>query len=385
MSSVSRPLFERKEKAMTTVNAPSTTEELLRRAVAGEALSLAEGIHLYKEASFLELGQAADQIRRQRHPEGIVSYLVDRNINYTNICIIDCGFCAFYRKPGSPEGYILTNEEIGQKVQELIDWGGTRILLQGGVHPQLKIDYYEGLLRYIKTNFPTMQVDGFSPIEVWNIARLTETPLAEVLQRLHAAGMDGLPGGGAEILDNRTRQRISPHKGTWEDWIEAERLAQREGMTTSATMVFGFGEDVEERVLHLIRLRDLQAESIAYNGNGFTSFICWSYQPDNTAMGGEGSDGMEYLKMVALARIMLNNIDNISASWPSQGAKLAQTALFFGANDFGSTMMEENVVSAAGADVGTSMTVKDIQHQVRNAGFIPAKRDSNYKLLEVQQ
>lgn len=367
---------------MTTVQAPPI-KELLDRAVAGEALTLEEGIRLYNEATFLELGQAADQIRRRLHPEGIVTFLVDRNINYTNVCIIDCGFCAFYRKPGSTEGYILTNDEIGQKVKELADWGGSRILLQGGVHPQLKMDFYEEMLHSIKEKFPDMQVDGFSPIEVWNIARLMEMPLADVLKRLHAAGMDGLPGGGAEILDNRTRQRISPHKGTWEDWIEAERLAQREGMTTSATMVFGFGEDLEERILHLVRLRDLQAESIAHNNNGFTSFICWSYQPDNTPMGGESSDGMEYLKMVAIARILLNNFKNISASWPSQGAKLAQTALYFGANDFGSTMMEENVVSAAGADVGQSMTVKDIQHQIRGAGFVAAKRDSNYSLLEV--
>ncbi len=367
---------------MTTIHA-SGVAEALERAVAGETLGLEDGLRLYHEANFLELGRAADQIRRLKHPDGIVTFLVDRNINYTNICIIDCGFCAFYRKPGHAEGYILTEEEIGQKIQELVDWGGSRILLQGGVHPQLKLDYYENLLRYIKSNFPTIQIDAFSPIEVWNISRLAELPLAEVLHRLHAAGMDGLPGGGAEILDNRTRQRISPHKGTWEDWIEAERLAQREGMTTSATMVFGFGEAPEERILHLMRVRDLQAESLDYNGNGFTSFICWSYQPDNTPMGGEGSDGIEYLKMVAMSRIMLNNFANISASWPSQGAKLAQTALYFGANDFGSTMMEENVVSAAGADVGTSMTVKDIQHQIRNAGFTPARRDSKYQILEV--
>ena len=326
--------------------------------------------------------EAADQLRQLRHSAGIVTYLVDRNINYTNVCIIDCGFCAFYRKPASPEAYLLSHDEIGHKIEQLLEWGGTRILLQGGVHPYLKLDYYEGLLRFIKERYPTIQIDGFSPVEVWNIARIMKQPLADILARLHAAGLDGLPGGGAEILDNRTRQQIAPHKGTWESWIEAERLAQREGLTTSATMVFGFGEELEERVLHLIRLRDLQDESLAHNGNGFTSFICWSYQPDHTAMGGTRAPGAEYLRMVAFSRLMLDNFDNISASWPSQGPVLARKALRCGANDFGSTMMEENVVSAAGADVGTCMTIAQIHEQIRLAGFRPAKRDSRYHILE---
>jgi cyclic dehypoxanthinyl futalosine synthase len=359
------------------------TSELVQRAAAGGRLSLEEGMHVYEHAPSDLLREAADQVRLRRHPQGIVTYLVDRNINYTNVCIIDCGFCAFYRKPASPEGYLLSNEAIGRKIEELLEWGGTRILLQGGVHPYLKLDYYEGLLRYIKQRYPTIQVDGFSPVEVWNIARIMKMPLEEVLRRLHAAGLDGLPGGGAEILDNRTRERIAPHKGTWESWIEAERLAQREGLTTSATMVFGFGEELEERVLHLIRLRDLQDESLAYNGNGFTSFICWSYQPDNTAMGGMRAPGDEYLRMVAFGRLVLDNFDNMSASWPSQGSELAREALRWGANDFGSTMMEENVVSAAGANVGTCMTIEQIHQQIARAGFIPAKRDSNYRLLEI--
>src|SRR5579859_7533231 len=246
----------------------TSTDELLARVVAGGRLSLEEGMRLYQEADDEALRRAADQVRQQRHPEGIVTYLVDRNINYTNVCIIDCGFCAFYRKPASPEGYLLSNEVIGHKIEQLLEWGGSRILLQGGVHPYLKLDYYESLLRYIKEHYPTIQIDGFSPVEVWNIARIMKLPLSEILRRLHVAGLDGLPGGGAEILDNRTRQQIAPHKGTWESWIEAERLAQREGLTTSATMVFGFGEALEERVLHLTRLRELQDESLAHNGNG---------------------------------------------------------------------------------------------------------------------
>jgi cyclic dehypoxanthinyl futalosine synthase len=360
----------------------TTTQEMLARAAAGERLDLEEGLRLFEGADGEELRAAADTLRQRRHPQGIVTYLVDRNINYTNVCIIDCGFCAFYRKPASPEGYLLSNEEIGHKIEQLIAWGGTRILLQGGVHPYLKLDYYTGLLRYIKQHYPAIQVDGFSPVEVWNIARIMKTPLPEVLAALKDAGLDGLPGGGAEILDNRTRNQIAPHKGTWESWIEAERQAQRLDLTTSATMVFGFGEELEERLLHLIRLRDLQDESLAYNGNGFTSFICWSYQPDHTAMGGTRAPGEEYLRMVALSRLMLDNFDNISASWPSQGPELAREALLWGANDFGSTMMEENVVSAAGADVGTCMTVEQIQAQIRAAGFRPAKRDSRYRILE---
>ena len=360
----------------------TTTQELLERAIAGQRLSLDDGLTLLEHAGFEELRQAADAVRQRRHPEGIVTYLVDRNINYTNVCIIDCGFCAFYRKPASSEAYLLTNEQIGAKIEQLLEWGGTRILLQGGVNPYLKLDYYTNLLQYITTHYPTIQIDAFSPVEVWNIARIMKMPLAEVLRELHAAGLDGLPGGGAEILDNRTRNAISPHKGTWESWIEAERLAQREGLTTSATMVFGFGEAMDERILHLIRLRDLQDESLAYNGNGFTSFICWSYQPDHTAMGGVRAPGEEYLRMVAVGRLMLDNFDNISASWPSQGPVLAREALHCGANDFGSTMMEENVVSAAGADVGTCMTVEQIHTEIRRAGFVPAKRDSNYRILE---
>jgi cyclic dehypoxanthinyl futalosine synthase len=360
----------------------TSTRELLDRAIAGGRLSLEEGMRLYQEASQDTLLAAADANRQRRHPEGVVTYLVDRNINYTNVCIIDCGFCAFYRKPVSPEAYLLTHEEIGRKVEELQAWGGTRILLQGGVNPYLKLDYYTGLLRYLKQHYPDIALDAFSPVEVWNIARIEKRPLDGILHDLHEAGMDGLPGGGAEILDNRTRNRIAPHKGTWESWIEAERLAQREGLTTSATMVFGFDEEVEERVLHLIRLRDLQAESLAHNGNGFTSFIGWTYQPDNTAMGGYRTSGDAYLRMVAFARIMLDNIDHISASWPSQGHELATAALHWGANDFGSTMMEENVVSAAGADVGTCMTVEQIQAEIRGAGFKPAKRDSRYHILQ---
>ncbi len=357
------------------------TTAIIKKALAGERLSLEEGTLLCERGDLKELRIAADTMRRRRHPEALVTFLVDRNINYTNVCIIDCGFCAFYRKPASPEGYLLTNEQIGHKIEELLAWGGTRILLQGGVHPYLKLDYYVDLLHYIKERYP-VQTDAFSPIEVQNIARIMKRPQAEILHDLHAAGMDGLPGGGAEILDDHIRMQISPHKGSWQEWINSMRLAQREGMTTSATMVFGFGESVPERMQHLLRLRALQDESMDYNGNGFTSFICWGYQPENTKLGGQKVQGEEYLRMVATARLMLDNFANLSASWPSHGVALAKQALHYGANDFGSTMMEENVVSAAGSGTGTCQSPQTIIHHIQESGFQAAKRDSNYHVLE---
>jgi cyclic dehypoxanthinyl futalosine synthase len=363
---------------MHTTTHPSA---IIDKAIAGERLSLEEGVRLFEEADLQALRVAADTIRQRRHPDNVVTFLVDRNINYTNVCIIDCGFCAFYRKPASPEGYLLTNEQIGKKIEELLAWGGTRILLQGGVHPYLKLDYYHNLLRYIKERYP-IQVDAFSPIEVQNIARIMKRSQADILHELHLAGMDGLPGGGAEILDDHIRMQISPHKGSWREWINSMRLAQREEMTTSATMVFGFGETVSERVQHLLRLRELQDESLAYNGNGFTSFICWGYQPENTKLGGKRVQGEEYLRMVSVARMVLDNIDNLSASWPSHGVQLASQALYYGANDFGSTMMEENVVSAAGSGTGTCQTPEGIIAHIQAAGFRAAKRDSNYRVLE---
>lgn len=357
------------------------TSAIISKALAGERLSLEEGVHLFEHADLHELGTAAYTQRQQRHPDNTVTFLVDRNINYTNVCIIDCGFCAFYRKPASPEGYLLTNKQVGAKIEELLAWGGTRILLQGGVHPYLKLDYYIDLLQHIKQHYP-IQIDAFSPIEMQNLARIMKRSQEEILHELHLAGMDGLPGGGAEILDDHIRTAISPHKGSWKDWINSMRLGQREGLTTSATMVFGFGETVSERMQHLLRLRELQDESLAYNGNGFTSFICWGYQPDNTKLGGNRVEGEEYLRMVAVARLMLDNFDNLSASWPSHGVDLAKQALRYGANDFGSTMMEENVVSAAGSGTGTCQTPQGIIEHIQECGFKAAKRDSRYKVLE---
>ena len=355
--------------------------DILKKALNHERLTAEEGIHLFEQCDLEALRTTADTLCLRRHPDGTVTFLVDRNINYTNVCIIDCGFCAFYRKPASPEGYLLSNEQIGHKIEELQSWGGTRILLQGGVHPYLKLDYYVNLMHYIKEHYE-VQTDAFSPIEIQNIARIMKRPQADILHKLHLAGMDGLPGGGAEILDDKIRLTISPHKGSWREWINSMRLAQREDMTTSATMVFGFGESTEERIQHLVRLRELQDESLSYNGNGFTSFICWGYQPDNTKLGGKRVEGEEYLRMVSVARLMLDNFENLSASWPSHGVTLAKKALHYGANDFGSTMMEENVVSAAGSGTGTCQTPESIISHIREAGFQAAKRDSNYRVLE---
>jgi cyclic dehypoxanthinyl futalosine synthase len=355
--------------------------DVIDKALRGERLSLADGVRLFEESNLDDLQVAADTLCQRHHPEQMVTFLVDRNINYTNVCIIDCGFCAFYRKPASPEGYLLTHEQIGKKIEELLAWGGTRILLQGGVHPYLKLDYYIDLLKYIKQHY-TIHIDAFSPIEVQNISRIMQQPQEEILQALRQAGLDGLPGGGAEILDDRIRMQVSPHKGSWKEWIHSMRLAQRLGLTTSATMVFGFGETVPERIHHLVRLRELQDESLASTGNGFTSFICWGYQPKNTRLGGAAVQGHDYLRMVAVARLMLDNFANLSASWPSHGVALAKAALCYGANDFGSTMMEENVVNAAGSNTGTCLTPQQIIASIRECGFQPAKRDSNYQILE---
>ncbi len=299
----------------------TTPEKLLERAVNGGRVSLEEGLHLYQDGDDRRVETcrrrhpAAEASRGRRHLSGGSQHQLHQRLHHR------LRLLRLLSQARQLRGLLLTNEQIGAKMAELRAWGGSRVLLQGGVNPYLKIDYYEGLLRYLKEHFPEIQIDGFSPVEVWNIARIMKMPLDEVLHRLHEAGMDGLPGGGAEILDNRTRNRIAPHKGTWESWIEAERLAQREGMTTSATMVFGFDEEPEERALHLTRLRELQDESQANNGNGFTSFIVWSYQPEQYGDGRHTLDGRRIPAHGLLRPLMLDNFENISASWPSQGAR----------------------------------------------------------------
>jgi cyclic dehypoxanthinyl futalosine synthase len=360
--------------------ADTAAHQLLDKVLSGGRLDPAEAKLVYEEAELLTLGRVADIMRQRRHPEGIVSFIVDRNINYSNICISQCKFCAFWRDENAPDSYLLSFAEIGEKIRETLELGGTRILMQGGLHPSLGIEYYEEMLRFIKSNYP-IEVDAFSPAETDHIARLSGLDVPRVLQRLKAAGLDGLPGGGAEILEDRVREQVSPRKIGWKRWMSVMREAQRQGLATSATMVFGMNETVEDRVMHLIRLREAQDEALSESGasSGFIAFIPWSFQPANTVLGGETATGVEYLRMVATARLVLDNFDNIQASWVTQGSKLAQVALRFGANDYGDVMIEENVVRAAG--VTFRISKEEMVKIIKDAGFRPAQRDTRYRRL----
>ncbi len=364
--------------------------DLLKKAANGERLTPEEGLRLYTEGDPETTMEVAHQLRLQKTEPGLVTYLVDRNINYTNVCTTDCQFCSFYRLPGHPEAYVITRQELGEKIEELLAWGGTRILMQGGHNPDLPIEWYEDLLRWLKATYPEIECDCFSPSEIENIAHLEGMSMEEVLERLHAAGLDGLPGGGAEILDDEVRKRISPKKTKTDVWLHAMRIAQRLGMVTSATMVIGFGETIQQRINSLTRLRELQDESLAAHGNGFTAFIMWTAQLSETNSMGRsrhrdkyGANYDEYLHTNAFARIYLDNFTNFQASWPTQGLEVARRALYAGANDFGSTMLEENVVSQASAftEREPHMSVYRLHEQIRLAGFEPAQRDSRYRIV----
>jgi len=332
---------------------------------------------MFRQADLLTLGELAGAIRRRLHPERLVTFIVDRNINYTNICVNKCKFCAFYREADSPEAYVLSNEDIFKKIEETIALGGTQILMQGGVHPDLGIAYFEDLFSSIKSRF-TIQIHSLSPSEISYIARKAKISIGEALKRLKASGLDSIPGGGAEILVDRVREQVSPNKIRWRDWMDVMKEAHRLGMPTTATMMFGSLETDEEIVQHLLRLRDLQDET-----RGFTAFIPWTYQPGNTELGGRSATAVEYLKVLALSRIMLDNFANIQASWVTQGAKIAQVALKFGANDFGSTMIEENVVAAAG--INFRMTRQEIVNIIKDAGYSAAQRDTRYNILTEEE
>ncbi|HWR72348.1 MAG TPA: cyclic dehypoxanthinyl futalosine synthase, partial [Nitrospirota bacterium] len=329
-----------------------------------------------KHADLLTLGELANNARKRIHPERVVSFIVDRNINYTNICVNKCKFCAFYRNAGSPEAYLLSNEEIFRKIEETLAQGGTQILMQGGVHPDLGIEYFEDLFSSIKSRY-TIQIHSLSPAEVSFIAQRAKISIKETLTRLRAAGLDSIPGGGAEILVDRVRKKVSPNKIRWRQWADVMKTAHGLGMLTTATMMFGSLETKKEIVEHLVRLREIQDET-----RGFSAFIPWTYQPGNTELGGKPATAVEYLKTLALSRIMLDNFDNVQASWVTQGAKIAQVALEFGANDFGSTMIEENVVAAAG--ITFRMTRQEIVDLIKDAGYIPAQRDTGYHILKLE-
>jgi cyclic dehypoxanthinyl futalosine synthase len=345
------------------------------KVAASEAISADEALWLLTEGELLALGRLADSIRRRMHPGGLVSFVVDRNVNYTNVCESKCKFCAFYRDEAAQDAYLLETSEIMAKIEELVAQGGTQLLMQGGLHPGLTIGYFEELFRGIKERFPGLQNHSLSPAEVTHIAQVSGLSMPVALARLKAAGLDSIPGGGAEILVDSVRAEISPKKIGWQEWADVMREAARLGMPSTATMMFGSRERPEDIVEHLMRVRTLQQE-----GGSFTAFIPWTYQPGNTELGGGSASGVEYLKVLALSRIVLNNVANLQASWVTQGAKLAQVALFFGANDLGGTMLEENVVAAAGCHF--RMSREEMIQLIRGAGFTPVRRTTLYRELE---
>ncbi len=352
------------------------TAELLDKAVGGERLTPEEGLALLHSRDLPALAKAADAVARRLHPEPYRTYNIDRNINYTNVCTAVCDFCAFYRKPKDGDAYVLSHDVLLQKIEETIRLGGEQILLQGGLHPQFKLEWYEELLHTIKSRFPQVNVHGFSPPEIHHFTKVNKLPLRMVLQRLNAAGLGSIPGGGAEILVDRVRKTITRGKASTKDWLEVMRLWHELDGVSSATMMFGHVERLEDRIEHLERLRQLQDET-----RGFTAFICWTFQPDNTAMSHVPKAGaFEYLKTQCVARLYLDNFPNIQASWVTQGLKIGQLAMLYGANDMGSLMIEENVVAEAGTV--HYLTLGQIRDAIGELGYTPRQRNVFYELAD---
>ncbi len=350
-------------------------DAIVAKVMQGGRVAAAEALQLYREAPTHVLGRLADTIRVRKHPEGVVTYIIDRNVNYTNICVARCNFCAFYRPVGSGEGYVLGFEEIFSKIDETISVVCNQLLLQGGHNPDLQIQWYEDLFRAVKARYPQFKLHALSPPEVLHISRLNQIPAQTVIERLVAAGLDSIPGGGAEILVDRVRKLLNCYsKATSDEWIDIMRQAHHAGLRTTATMMYGTVETQEERIEHMMRLRDLQDET-----GGFTAFITWSYQPEHTEHGGYEATGMDYLRTLALSRIVLDNFDNLQASWVTQGGKVGQLRLAFGANDMGSVLIEENVVRAAGASY--CMDEVEIVENVEDAGFTAKRRNMHYEIL----
>src|SRR5882672_7109763 len=350
-------------------------DQLAAKVDAGARIDAGEALLLYRGAPTALLGQLAESVRERKHPERIVSYIIDRNVNYTNICVAKCNFCAFYRPVGSAEGYVLGFDELFRKIDETIAVGGVQLLLQGGHNPDLPLTWYEDLFRAIKDRYPSFKLHALSPPEVIHLSRLSQLPVPGVIQRLMAAGLDSIPGGGAEILVDRVRKLLHCYgKATADEWLDVMRHAHRAGLRTTATMMYGTVETDEERLEHLLRLRALQDET-----RGFTAFITWSYQPDHTELGGSEATGIDYLRTLALARIVLDNFDNLQASWVTQGGKVGQLSLGYGANDMGSVMIEENVVRAAGASY--CMDEVEIVRNIEDAGFAAKRRNMHYDIL----
>jgi len=356
--------------------APLSIHNVLDKAVAGERLSPEDGLRLLECRDLAALGRAANEVTQRLHPENYRTYNIDRNVNYTNICTAVCDFCAFYRGPKSAEGYVLEREEIFHKIEETVALGGDQILMQGGLHPGFELEWYEDLLRAIKARFPQVNIHGFSPPEIYHFTKVSKLPLREVLERLKAAGLGSLPGGGAEILVDRVRKSITRGKVLTDDWLEVNRVWHQLGGRSTATMMFGHVETLAERIEHLERLRRLQDET-----GGFTAFICWTFQPEHTDMADMPPAGsFEYLKTNAVARLYLDNFANIQSSWVTQGRKIGQLALLYGANDMGSLMIEENVVAEAGTVY--HLTLDEIRSAISELGFIPRQRNVFYELID---
>jgi len=352
---------------------PTEIQSVLDKVLAGERMTATECAQLLESHDIAAMGVAADRIRERKHPDNVVTYIIDRNINYTNVCNVVCTFCAFYRRPGAPDTYVRTIEEICAKIDETIALGGTGVLMQGGLHPDFGIEWYEDLLRTLHAKYPTFQLHCFSPPEIHNIHLISGLDYETIMARLKDAGLYSLPGGGGEILDDEVRNRVST-KCTTDEWLAVMRAVHQVGLRSTATMMFGIGDNITHRVNHLQRVRDLQDET-----GGFTAFIPWTFQRENTALGRkikEELTGVDYLKMLAVSRLFFDNIENVQSSWLTQGLKLGQVALRFGANDMGSIMIEENVVSAAGAHNRADEQM--LRYLIREAGFVPQQRDILY-------
>ncbi len=350
-------------------------QEIACKVAAGVRIDAADALVLYRGAPLHLLGRLADQIRARRHPEGVVTYIIDRNVNYTNVCVARCVFCAFYRPVGARDGYVLGFDEIFRKIDETIELGGGQLLLQGGHNPDLPLEWYEDLFRAVKTRYAGFHLHALSPPEVVHLSRLSQLQVPQVIARLIDAGLDSIPGGGAEILVDRVRKILHCYsKATSDEWLDVMRHAHRAGLRTTSTMMYGTVETDEERIEHMMRLRALQDET-----GGFTAFIAWSYQPEHTELGGAEATGVDYLRTLALARIVLDNFDNLQASWVTQGGKVGQLSLAFGANDMGSVMIEENVVRSAGASY--CMDEVEIVRNIENAGFVAKRRNMHYDIL----
>ena len=354
---------------------PAEVLEIGAKVEAGERINFDEAVILLEKADLFDLGSLAHSIRMKKHPELDVTYVIDRNINYSNICDCGCRFCAFFRAPGKDGGFVISREELSQKIQETIDLGGTQILMQGGHHPDLPLSFYEDMLRFIKENHQ-VHIHAFSPPEVVYWSELNGITIKEVLERLIAAGLASIPGGGAEILVDEVRSKIAPKKCSAAKWLEVMETAHALGLRTTATMMFGHEEQPIDRIKHLFALREVQDRT-----GGFTAFIPWTFQPDHTNIpDARKMTSVEYLRMLAVSRIVLDNFDNVQVSWVTMGPKISQLALFYGGNDFGSTMIEENVVKAAG--VSFRLSESEIHNLIRKAGFVPKQRLMDYTLVE---